>query len=89
MVNVGSSSLKLRVLADDDGVVASKDLPTVDLADVGDEIMAFLEPIPAVDAAGHRVVHGGSVFTGPVVLDDAVDQIARGSGGTGPSPQPP
>jgi len=75
VVNVGSSSLKLRVLADDDGVVASKDLPTVDLADVGDEIMAFLEPIPAVDAAGHRVVHGGSVFTGPVVLDDAVDQM--------------
>lgn len=74
VVNAGSSSLKLRVLDGDDGVLASADLSTVDPDDTDHEIMAFLERSPAVDAAGHRVVHGGAVFREPIVLDDAIDQ---------------
>lgn len=74
VVNAGSSSLRLRVLDDDDEVTATEDLPTIDPSRVGDEINAFLERSPPVDAAGHRVVHGGSLFIRPLVLDDAIDQ---------------
>ena len=62
VVNAGSSSLKLRVLGGDDAVLASHDL-------------APDEPWPAlpdVDAVGHRVVHGGTRFRQPTVVDDAV-----------------
>ncbi|OWV86992.1 acetate kinase [Rhizobium sp. R635] len=55
---------------------------TEDLHDVIDETFALLADhfdIAAVRAAGHRVVHGGDRFTGPVALDaaaiDAVDAL--------------
>jgi acetate kinase len=74
VVNAGSSSLKLRLLDGSDRVVATKDLPSVAPDEMGGELDAFLEASPEVDAAGHRVVHGGSVFTQPIVLDDTVDE---------------
>jgi acetate kinase len=69
-VNAGSSSLKLRVLDGGDRVVCSRQSGATD----GDgELRAELEAILAeggpVDAAGHRVVHGGSDFTAAVVVD--------------------
>jgi len=74
VVNAGSSSLKLRLLDGSDRLVATKDLPSVAPDEMGGELGVFLESSPAVDAAGHRVVHGGSVFNQPVVLDDTVDE---------------
>ena len=70
VVNAGSSSLKLRLLADDGSVTRSVDVAGWDggagaLSDLGGEAR--------IDAAGHRVVHGGSLFTGPVVVDDEVE----------------
>ena len=70
VVNAGSSSLKLRVL--DDGAVAT----TADLSAGSDGIDAdglarFLDGVQ-VDAVGHRVVHGGTEFPEPTVLDDDV-----------------
>jgi acetate kinase len=56
VVNAGSSSLKLSIL-DGDEVVWSGDEP------------AEIEP---VDAVGHRIVHGGTEFLDPVVIDAAV-----------------
>ena len=69
VVNAGSSSLKLRLLDDHDGVLRSADLP-------GDsdrhELAAAFNAWGAPDAIGHRIVHGGTTFTGPVLVDDAV-----------------
>jgi acetate kinase len=63
-VNAGSSSLKLSLLDHDDGLIARP----VDLAGLAD--------LPAPDAIGHRVVHGGD-RTGPVLIDDAVEARLR------------
>jgi acetate kinase len=73
VVNAGSSSLKLRLLDAAQRVQASDDLPPVAGGDVGDVLGRFLAACPGVDAVGHRVVHGGSEFRGPVRLDDAID----------------
>jgi acetate kinase len=75
VVNAGSSSLKLRVLDSGDRLAGSADLPaprgTVDAAD----LQSAMASLGDVDAAGHRIVHGGIYFTEPVLIDDKV--IAR------------
>lgn len=72
VVNAGSSSLKLRLLDGDDTVERRVDLPSgpggVDPADLTGPLRGW----PAPDAVGHRVVHGGRSFTGPVLLDGDV-----------------
>jgi acetate kinase len=76
VVNAGSSSLKLRVVDAHDETVASADLPRVD--EIGpDHLASALDDLGAVDAAGHRVVHGGREFLAPVVVaGDVRDRIA-------------
>jgi acetate kinase len=77
VVNAGSSSLKLRTLGRRDELAASVDLPVargeVDAASVRDA----LSEMPAPDAVGHRIVHGGERFTGPVRLDAEVESALR------------
>jgi len=68
VVNAGSATLKLRVVGEDDELVASAD-------DV--ELDAFVADAPKIDAVGHRVVHGGPTFTGPVRLDGTVKASLR------------
>lgn len=68
MVNAGSSSLKLRLL-EGDGVVRSADLPA------DGDVAAALRDWPAPDVVGHRVVHGGTTFTGPVRVDAGVRAV--------------
>ncbi|MGH9092711.1 MAG: acetate/propionate family kinase, partial [Acidimicrobiales bacterium] len=89
VVNAGSSSLKLRVVDDAGAVRAARDLPSVDRIDVGHELGAFLDAAPGVDAAGHRVVHGGSRFTGPVLLRDAADRALAELADLAPLHNPP
>ena len=70
VVNAGSSSCKLRLLGPDDAVLETADLPAIEGADaavVADAIAGWAPP----SAVGHRVVHGGTRFVAPVVLDDA------------------
>jgi acetate kinase len=62
VVNAGSSSLKLSVLDGGATIASATDEP----------LEPFVARVGVVDAVGHRVVHGGSEFTGPVVVDDAV-----------------
>ena len=69
VVNAGSSSLKLRVLDDRDRIVAEADIDRWDGDDVG-AIAELVERDGAIDAVGHRVVHGGTRFASPVLLDD-------------------
>jgi len=65
VVNAGSSSLKLRLLADDELVESADLAPDAAVADA-------LRGWPTPDAVGHRVVHGGTSYAGPVVVDAAV-----------------
>jgi acetate kinase len=68
VVNAGSSSLKLRLLGPGDELEAERDLPPAG----GEEIEAALADLPAPDAVGHRVVHGGERFRDAVLVDDGV-----------------
>lgn len=71
MVNAGSSSLKLRVVGDDDEVLGTEDLGAVDgLAD--HELGRALEKLGGIDAVGHRIVHGGERYREPVLVDGDV-----------------
>jgi acetate kinase len=74
VINAGSSSLKLRLLDDNDVLEQSADLPTgpagIDTTALDHLIAQWTRP----DVVGHRVVHGGSRFTGPVRVDEAVRQ---------------
>jgi acetate kinase len=73
VVNAGSSSLKLRVLDDADSVAGSADLPPARRgAHDAAAIKAAIEPFGDVHAVGHRIVHGGSLFSGPVLIDPGV-----------------
>ena len=72
VVNAGSSSLKLRVLSPDDVVTACADLPAPrGTADSG-KIQQAIESFGRVDAVGHRVVHGGTLYAAPVLVDAEV-----------------
>jgi len=80
VVNAGSSSLKLRVLADADSgsdqVLSSADLPAprgaTDTKEIEKALASFGDSMAAVTAAGHRIVHGGNLFSGPVLIDASV-----------------
>ena len=69
MVNAGSSSLKLRLLDSDDTVLHTADVPAD--AEGFDEALigTLLRARPAPDVSGHRIVHGGTRFDGPVVIE--------------------
>lgn len=58
VVNAGSTSLKLRLVLEDDRVETIESLDAVRAADI--------------DAVGHRVVHGGRDLVEPTLIDDAV-----------------
>ena len=76
VVNAGSSSVKLRLLSAGDEVVGRVDLGAPSELD-GGVVRSAIDSLVSssgsgVDAVGHRVVHGGQRFTGPVVVDDGV-----------------
>jgi acetate kinase len=71
VVNAGSTSLKLRVVDPDDKISASQDMGRPLDVEPG-EIEPFLQSAGRVDAVGHRIVHGGSRFVSPVVVDPTI-----------------
>lgn len=81
MVNAGSSSTKLRVVEDDDGISWRADLAALAALAAGGgdgALAAALAEAPGpFDAVAHRVVHGGTRFRGPVVVDAEVEQALR------------
>lgn len=89
VVNAGSSSLKLRMVDDANQLVATKDLQRPKAMDLGAAIGAFLDESPDFDAVGHRIVHGGSAFTQPVVLDDDADAVLENLADLAPLHNPP
>jgi acetate kinase len=69
VVNAGSSSLKLAVLADDDGVLAERSVEWP-----ADEAFPHdaLDGLPQPDAIAHRVVHGGDSLQAATWIDGDV-----------------
>lgn len=77
VVNVGSSSVKLRLL-DESTVVESYDCEALDNDALAGAISRFLSGRPDLDAAGHRVVHGGPDFADAAeVTGDTEERLAR------------
>jgi acetate kinase len=75
VVNAGSSSLKLRVLDEADAIVASADLPAPRGEADAAALAGSIGDLGDIDAVGHRVVHGGTLFSTPVVVTPEV--VAR------------
>jgi acetate kinase len=88
VVNAGSSSLKLRVLEPNDSLVASADLPAARGRAGQEQIASFVRGLDAVDAVGHRIVHGGTEFTGPVRIEGGVEGRLRALTDLAPLHQP-
>ena len=83
MLNAGSSTLKYRLFPSDaepnGGVVERIGEPDGAAADHGAAVHRVLERLSSkeIGAVGHRIVHGGTRFREPVVVDDAVLQAIR------------
>jgi acetate kinase len=71
VVNAGSSSLKLSVLGPHDEPLAGRTLGAAESWEEG--LASFLDDVPAADAVGHRVVHGGLEFGEAVRMDASVE----------------
>lgn len=69
VVNAGSSSLKLSLVEDDRRVASTTVERWQGEGHLG-PVRAFVEPLRDVAAVGHRVVHGGQRYDGPVLVDD-------------------
>jgi len=67
VVNAGSSTLKLAVL-DQDELVLTETLPAGEATDLTG-LERVISRVGPLDGVGHRIVHGGSEFTGPVLID--------------------
>ena len=88
VVNAGSSSLKLRLLDAHDTIDHGADLPAgphgFDTSRLADVLQGWTKP----DVVGHRIVHGGTVFTGPVRITDAVREQLQSLTDLAPLHQP-
>lgn len=88
VVNAGSSSLKLRLLDEHDELERSADLPAGPDGFDTTRLTGLLREWDAPDAVGHRIVHGGTRFTGPVRIDKTVEQQLRNLTDLAPLHQP-
>jgi acetate kinase len=72
-VNAGSSSLKLRLVGDDDTILAEDEL-AAPRAQVDPEALghALAGPLAGAEAVAHRIVHGGDRYVAATVIDDGV-----------------
>ena len=73
VVNAGSSSLKLSLLGDGDRLISERQLEMTRSRIEDAETRRVLEAIGSVDAMGHRIVHGGSLFHEAVLVDDDIE----------------
>ena len=76
-VNAGSSSLKLRLLGDDDALLGDTELSASGGRADSARLREALDALRGADAIAHRVVHGGTRFTAAVRLDSDVIEALR------------
>jgi acetate kinase len=89
VANAGSSSLKLSLLDAADEEVWAHELTAPRAVVEADAVTDALSALPAAPhAAGHRIVHGGARFQGPVVIDDAVEAALHDLTALAPLHQP-
>jgi acetate kinase len=78
VVNAGSSSLKLALIDENDQTVAAKELPAPHAKINEQELQAALDgDLGKADIVGHRIVHGGGTFDGPVRITAKVESALR------------
>lgn len=89
VVNAGSSTVKLSLIGERDDTVWSRELAAsranLDPTELRSAIGEIAEQ---ADAAGHRVVHGGDRFRGPVRIDPDVEAALRALVDLAPLHQP-
>ena len=88
VVNAGSSSLKLRLLGPDDELAAAADLPAPRGSAAPADVAAAVAGFGEITAIGHRIVHGGTAYSGPVRIDAAVEERLRALTDLAPLHQP-
>jgi acetate kinase len=72
-VNAGSSSLKLRLVGDDESILAEEELAAPHAQVDPDTLSRALEgPLADAEAVGHRIVHGGDRYVAATVIDSEV-----------------
>jgi acetate kinase len=75
VVNAGSSSLKLSILEEDEQCGATQLRAPGAAIDAG-QVAAAVGQLGPVDAIGHRIVHGGERFVGPVrIVEETVSAL--------------
>ncbi|HET9345738.1 MAG TPA: acetate/propionate family kinase [Candidatus Limnocylindrales bacterium] len=72
VVNAGSSTLKLSVVDRAGRPAAARTLETLQGSLAPKTVAAEIAALGPVDAVGHRVVHGGTAFSGPTIVDGGV-----------------
>jgi acetate kinase len=87
-VNAGSSSLKLRLIGTADELVAEEELPADRGRTAREDLAVALGRFRSADAVGHRIVHGGTRFTGAVRLDPSIVESLRALTPLAPLHQP-
>jgi acetate kinase len=72
-VNAGSSSLKLRLVGDDDTILAEEELDAPQARVDPDALSRALGgPLARAEAVAHRIVHGGERYVAATVIDSEV-----------------
>jgi acetate kinase len=72
VVNAGSSSLKVSLVGPDDAVLADREFAASGGRFEDAELEAAVRVMDGIEAAGHRVVHGGPRFSKAVRIDSEV-----------------
>jgi acetate kinase len=92
VVNPGSSSLKLSVVGRDGASSDQHEIHRWDGSPGAPALQAYLGQLAdsgrPPEAVGHRVVHGGTLYTGATLLDDAVKAGIAGLTSLAPLHQP-
>ena len=88
-VNAGTTSLKLSIVEDDDGLRWRQTLPALEGVKLRAALSAALAEAGGLDAVGHRVVSGGARFQAPVVLTPATRAVLAGLVDFAPLHNPP
>jgi acetate kinase len=72
VVNAGSSSLKVSLVGPDDAVLAEREFEAAGGRFEDTDLEAAVRAMDGIEAAGHRVVHGGPRFSRSVRIDSEV-----------------
>jgi acetate kinase len=77
VANAGSSSLKLSLIDHDDRTLSTCELSVPSAKIDRDAVRGALAEMPEPDAVGHRIVHGGARFRGPIRIGPEVESALR------------